>query len=128
MIDLEDALLTWRRTVRRGQIVHRAGSAEGRFRPALGEIELLDEPPFPVMPLDIRLGWTVERCWRYLPSAPHKIILSAMYVHNRSLEEAARRAKIAHRDRQEALALARHSLQLSIDKTRFAYLQSSSTI
>lgn len=103
-VDLDDALDHWRRAVRVGVVIHRARSAEGQYRPAIGEIEIDDtEPPDSRPPVDHRLGWAVESAWRSIESWRTRTLLSYHYVRNRELREACRKAKIDSRRAAEEL-------------------------
>ena len=108
IVDLDEALEHWRRAVRVGMVIHRARSAEGQYRPTLGEIEIDDtEPPDSRPPIDHRLGWATESAWRSIGSWRSRMLWSFHYVRNRPIEEACRKAKIDSRRKEEELAKAR---------------------
>jgi hypothetical protein len=77
----------------------------------IGEIEIDDtEPPDTRPPIDHRLGWATESAWRGIESWRSRALLAVYYVHNRSLEEACRRAKIDSRRKDMELAKAKWML------------------
>ena len=123
-MNLDDLLQQWIRTVRSGRVRHLCGSAEKAYRPALGEIDLLEEaPPDPekAMPIDVRTGWQVELAWRHIDRLPLRLLLSWHYVRNRSLAEACLKAKLGRSHagvQQKHLTIARRALinQLTIVK------------
>lgn len=115
MIDLDNALEHWRRAVKVGAVVHRARSAEGQYRPAIGEIEIDDSsPPDTRPPVDHRLGWAVESAWRSIESWRLRMLLSHHYVRNRDLREACRKSAIDSRRAKEELWKARYLMEKRI--------------
>jgi len=120
--ELDEMIDQWVRTVRSGRVIHCCGSAEGQYRPRLGEIEI-DDPqiaePIPRRihaPLSVRIGWKMEAAWRSIPMARTRLLLSWYYVRNRSLPEAARRAKVERQKAERELREGRAFLWLSVGR------------
>ena len=113
MNDLDAAIDAWVRTVK-GRVVwhpNHAGSIEGQYRRTSAEwLEAGEPPPEKLPPIDYRLGWAVEYAWRKMENRRWKKLLSAHYIRNRSLEDAARIAKIHRYRAAQEMRHARHKL------------------
>ena len=112
-MNLDDEIENWRRTVHTGRCRHQCGSLEGQYRPNLGDIQLLEEPPEAIMPLRVREGWLTELAWRTMYSAPHKKLLSRFYIRNLPLDLAVKRAGLPNQRLlwQKHLQMAREMLK-----------------
>jgi hypothetical protein len=110
VVDLDDEIGNWCRTVRAGRVIHRCGSAEKHFRAPLELIEREDDPLPPSVPVDVRRGWRVELAWRAIPAVRVRLLVSWHYIRNRSLREAARKAKVDPRRASFELSEAREAL------------------
>ena len=123
---LDEMIRQWIRTVRSGRVRHACGSAEKHYRPASGDLDLLDEQmpnPDSHVPIDVRTGWAVELAWRHIDRLPLRVLLSWHYIRNKALGEACLKAKLGRSNagvQQKHLAIARKSLidQLTIVKRR----------
>jgi hypothetical protein len=115
LIDLDAEIDNWVRLVRTGRVAHHCGSVESKYRPPLGEIMLLEEPPRTVRTVFALRGWRVEAAWRSITPHQARMLLSWVYVRNRALAEAARRAKVPPHKAAELLAEGRHRLAQALD-------------
>jgi len=96
VVDLDQEIENWVRTVRVGKTRHQCGSLEGQYRPAAGNVELLEEAPKGLAPLRILDGWKVERAWRTVEPFGYKRLLSLHYVRNIPLDIAVRKARLTN--------------------------------
>jgi uncharacterized membrane-anchored protein len=110
-VNLDDEIENWRRVVRTGRVCHRCGSLEGQYRKTGLEVLLDGEPlPPPSAPLNVLRGWQVELAWRSLPAVSTRLLVSWHYIRNRSIQEAARKARVEQRKAWEELNHARMEL------------------
>lgn len=115
MDSVDEIIDAWVRTVRSGRVKHHCGSAEHMFRAA--ELDILNElQPYPelAVPVNVRLGWACELAWRQLHPVNLRLLLSHHYIKNRSLAEAARRAKIPRHKAEFLLQRARQEIKMKL--------------